>query len=169
MIDKQNIILEFMKDENYSPMKAKEIAMILGVPKKEYNKFSEILKSLEEDFKIVKNKKNRYRLIGENYKEGIYRKNQKGFGFVKIENQEDEIYISKENSLNALNGDKVLVEIVEEKNKIKNAEGKIKKIIKRERDTVVGTFQKSENFGFVVPDDRSFGTDIFISKKEDIR
>ena len=39
MIDKQNIILEFMKDENYSPMKAKEIAMILGVPKKEYNKF----------------------------------------------------------------------------------------------------------------------------------
>ena len=164
MIDKQNIILEFMKDENYSPMKAKEIAMILGVPKKEYNKFSEILKSLEEDFKIVKNKKNRYRLIGENYKEGIYRKNQKGFGFVKIENQEDEIYISKENSLNALNGDKVLVEIVEEKNKIKNAEGKIKKIIKRERDTVVGTFQKSENFGFVVPDDRSFGTDIFISK-----
>ena len=35
---------------------------------------------------------------------GIYRKNQKGYGFVKIEEQEEEIYIAKENSLNALNG-----------------------------------------------------------------
>ena len=164
MIDKKTIILEFMKDESYTPMKAKEIAIILGVPKKEYNKLAETLKELEENYKIVKNKKNRYRLIGENYKEGTYRKNQKGFGFVKIENEEDEIYISKENCLNALNGDIVLVEILEEKNKIKNAEGIIKKIIKHEKNTVVGTFQKSENFGFVVPDDRSLGTDIFISK-----
>ena len=164
MIDKKDIILEFMKDENYTPMKAKEIAIILGVPKKEYNQFTQILKELEENYKIVKNKNNRYRLIGENFKEGIYRKNQKGFGFVKIENQEDEIYISKENSLRALNGDRVLVEIIEEKNKIKSAEGKIKKIIKHEKDTVVGTFQKNENFGFVVPDDKSLGTDIFISK-----
>ena len=97
MIDKKDIILEFMKEENYTPMKAKEIAIILGVPKKEYNQFTQILKELEESYKIVKNKKNRYRLIGENFQEGIYRKNQKGFGFVKIENQEDEIYISKEN------------------------------------------------------------------------
>lgn len=164
MIKKEDIILEFMKDENYTPMKAKEISMLLGVPKKEYNEFNQILKTLEENYKIVKNRKNRYRLIGDNFQEGIYRKNQKGFGFVKIENQEDEIYISKENSMNALNGDKVLVEIIEEKNKIKNAEGKIKKIIKHEKDTVVGTFQKSDNFGFVVPDDKSLGTDIFISK-----
>lgn len=164
MIDKKEIILEFMKDENYTPMKAKEIAMVLGVPKKENKEFMELLKELEENYKIVKNKKNRYRLIGENFVEGIYRKNQKGFGFVKVVNQEDEIYISKENSLRALNGDKVLVEIIEEKNKIKNAEGKIKKILKHERDTVVGIFQKSQNFGFVVPDDKSFGTDIFISK-----
>ena len=133
--------------------------------KKEYNEFNQTLKALEENYKIVKNRKNRYRLIGDNYQEGIYRKNQKGFGFVKIEGKEDEIYISKENSLNALNGDKVLVEIIEEKNKIKNAEGKINKIIKHEKDTVVGIFQKNENFGFVVPDDKSLGTDIFISKK----
>lgn len=164
MINKKDIILEFMKDEEYTPMKAKEIAIILGVPKKEYNEFSNILKELEESYKIVKNKKNRYRIIGENFQEGIYRKNQKGFGFVKVENEEDEIYISKENSLSALNGDRVIVEIIEEKNKIKSAEGKIKKIIKHEKNTLVGTFQKNENFGFVVPDDRSLGTDIFISK-----
>lgn len=97
---------------------------------------------------------------------GTYRKNQKGFGFVKIDEQEEEIYIARENSLNALNGDTVSIEILQEANKEKDkkAEGKIVKIIRHEKDTVVGTFQKSRNFGFVVPDDKNFGTDIFISK-----
>ena len=97
---------------------------------------------------------------------GIYRKNQKGFGFVKLEDQEEEIYRSRENSLNALNGDTVSIQIINEANKEENRkeEGKIVKIIRHEKDTVVGTFQKSRNFGFVVPDDKNFGTDIFISK-----
>ena len=100
------------------------------------------------------------------YKIGTYRKNQKGFGFVKIDEQEDEIYISRENSLNALNGDIVNIKIITPRD-IKNnkkEEGKVVKIIKHEKDTVVGTFQKNKNFGFVVPDDKNFGTDIFISK-----
>lgn len=97
--------------------------------------------------------------------EGIYRKNQKGFGFVKIEEQEDEIYVARDNSKNALNGDKVSVKIIEEKTNDKNAEGKIIKILKHDKDTVVGIFQNNKSFGFVVPDDKKFGTDIFISKK----
>ena len=97
---------------------------------------------------------------------GIFRKNQKGFGFVKLDDQEDEIYISKEYSLNALNGDVVGIEIISPKDKQndKKEEGKIVKIIRHEKDTVVGIFQKNRNFGFVVPDDKNFGTDIFISK-----
>ena len=97
---------------------------------------------------------------------GIYRKNQKGFGFVKLENQEEEVYISRDNSLNALNGDTVSIQILNDSNKTENKkeEGKIIKIIRHEKDTVVGTFQKNRNFGFVVPDDKNFGTDIFVSK-----
>ena len=95
---------------------------------------------------------------------GTYRKNQKGFGFVKIEDQKDEIYISRENSKNALNGDTVAIKIIAEKEGDKKQEGKIVKIVRHEKDTVVGTFQKSRNFAFVVPDDKNFGTDIFISK-----
>ena len=95
---------------------------------------------------------------------GTYRKNQKGFGFVKLDDQEDEIYIARENSLNALNGDTVGIEITKNKEADKKEEGKIIKIIRHEKNTVVGTFQKNRNFGFVVPDDKNFGTDIFISK-----
>ena len=166
MNKKAEMILEFMKDDDYVPMKAKEIAMILGVPKKDYPEFLEILHHLEMEFKIGKNKKKRYKIIEENYQEGVYRRNKKGFGFVKLDGKEEEVYIAKENSHNALNGDKVLIEIIEEKNKVKSAEGKIKRIINHKKDTLVGTFQNNTNFGFVVPDDKTFGTDVFISKKD---
>ena len=159
-------ILEFMKDKDYVPMKAKEIAMLMRVPKKEYGDFLEILGNLELNFKIQRNRKSRYRLVEKKYSDGIYRKNQKGFGFVRLEDHEDEVYIAKENSLNALNGDRVLIEILEEENKVKKAEGKVVKILKHEKDTLVGIFQNNKSFGFVVPDDRNFGTDIFISKKD---
>ena len=99
-----------------------------------------------------------------NLLEGKYRKNAKGFGFVKIEGKEEEIYISKENSKNALNGDTVQIKIIEENSENKREEGKVIKILKHENSTVVGTFQKSKDFGFVVPDDKALGTDIFISK-----
>ena len=158
-------VLNLIKDKDYAPMKAKEIAMIMHVPKSEYNELLRILGKLEMEMKIQKNRKNQYRPVDTVYYDGIYRKNQKGFGFVKIEDQEDEIYIAKENSKNALNGDRVLIEIIEEKNKVKKAEGKVVKILKHEKDTIVGRFENNKNFGFVVPDDKNFGTDIFISKK----
>ncbi len=158
-------ILDLMSDDDYVPMKAKEIAMIMRVPKNEYHQFLEVIGKLELELKIEKNRKNRYKLSDKTYYEGYYRKNQKGFGFVRIEDREDEIYISKENSLNALNGDHVLIEIIDEENKIKSAEGKVVRILKHEKDTFVGTFQYNKNFGFVIPDDKNFGTDIFISKK----
>ncbi len=166
MEEQESKILELMKDKKYIPMKAKEIAMIMRVPKSEYRDFLEVLGNLELNFKIQKNRKSKYSLVDKTYYDGIYRKNQKGFGFVRLEAHEDEIYISKENSLNALNGDRVLIEILEEANKVKSAEAKVVKILKHEKNMVVGIFQKSRNFGFVVPDDKNLGTDIFISKND---
>ena len=166
MEDKKEKILELMNDKDYVPMKAKEIAMIMGVPKNEYSSLLEVLSELEADFKIQKNRKSRYRIVDKNYVDGIYRKNQKGFGFVRISDDEDEIFITKDNSLNALNGDRVLIEILEEKTKEKSAEGKVVKILKHEKDAVVGIFQNNKTFGFVVPDDKKFGTDIYIAKKD---
>ena len=90
--------------------------------------------------------------------------NEKGFGFVKIDEREDEIYISKVNTNGALNEDKVLIEIIDKADGNSHEEGKVIKILSRQKDTLVGTFTKNRNYGFVVPDDRKFGTDIFISK-----
>lgn len=42
---------------------------------------------------------------------------------------------------------------------------KIEQIKKHEKNQLVGTFQKSKDFAFVVPDDKTIGTDIFIAKR----
>jgi len=99
---------------------------------------------------------------------GVYSANEKGFGFVEPEDKEkEEIFIPRGKSLDALNED--VVEVFVDKNKSpksgKRVEGQIGRIVRRGRETLVGTFQNNKNFGFVVPDDKKFGTDIFISKK----
>lgn len=98
--------------------------------------------------------------------EGIFRGNEKGSGFVKIEVEEDEIFIPSISTNGALNGDKVQIVIYKKKEENRRAEAKIVKILKREKETVVGIFQKSRNYGFVVPDDKKYGTDIFIPKNK---
>ena len=99
-------------------------------------------------------------------REGIFRGSVKGYGFVKIDGTEEEVYISKDHTKGALNGDRVCIKILEEKQQNDfHQEGKVVEVLERERDTLVGIFQKSRNFGFVIPDDKKFGTDIYISKK----
>ncbi len=96
---------------------------------------------------------------------GTFRANERGFGFVALEESEkEEIFIPAEFVNTALNGDTVEIKIISQEKNGKRAEARIVKILKREKETVVGTFQKSKNFGFVVPDDKKFNTDIFISK-----
>ena len=166
MDEKENLILKFMSREDYVPMKAKEIAGIFMVPKNKYNNFKSILDKLEKEYKIQKNRKNKYSIIDENkYIKGTYRGNEKGYGFVIPENEEmEDIFIPRGNNNNALNDDIVVSEIVKESEDGKRKEGKIVSIVKHEKDKVVGLFVKSKNFGFVIPDDKKFGGDIFISK-----
>lgn len=96
--------------------------------------------------------------------EGIFRRHERGFGFVVVEDQEDDIYIAKEDSKDAFSGDRVLVKLKKKSNGARQ-EGIILKVIEHKKDTLVGTFQKNKNFGFVIPDDKKLCRDIFISKK----
>ena len=104
-------------------------------------------------------KKNKHKI------EGIFRITERGSGIVKIEGKED-VYVPSNYTNKALNGDTVQIIIYKKKEENKRAEGKILKILKREKETIVGLFQKSKNFGFVIPDDKKLGTDIFIPKSK---
>jgi len=98
--------------------------------------------------------------------EGIFRAHYKGFGFVKLEGAEEEIYIAKGNTKKAISGDKVKIQLLPNQTQKENhKEGKITQILQHEKDTIVGIFTKSKNYAFVIPDDKNFGTDIYIPKK----
>lgn len=101
--------------------------------------------------------------------EAIFIANQRGFGFAKptveIDDNTKDIFICKDDINGALDGDKVLVKIYDRKSFSIKEEGKIVKILERNKDTFVGVFEESRNFGFVVPDDKKMLTDIFIPKR----
>lgn len=97
-------------------------------------------------------------------KEGIFCGTTRSFGFVQIEGEED-IFVPERDTKGALHGDTVQVEIVNAGEAGKRREGKIIKITKRDAVFVVGTFEKSKNYGFVVPDNLKLGSDIYIAKE----
>ena len=107
-------------------------------------------------------------LKDENYKIGTFRRKEKGFGFVNIGDDDNEIFIGPKHTNKAIDGDKVLIKLLEECiiDSKHSREGKIIKILEHNNDTIVGTFKKSKNFGFVVPDDQNISDDIYIPKRK---
>lgn len=95
--------------------------------------------------------------------QGKYLGNERGFGFVKTSEDIPDVFIAKKNKRDAMDGDVVQIKVLDE-NHGEHKEGVVIKVIERNTKQVVGTFQKNKNFGFVVPDNNSLGTDIFISK-----
>ena len=95
--------------------------------------------------------------------QGKFLGNERGFGFVKISEDIPDIFIAKNNKKDAMDGDIVEVKILKEKHG-EHDEGAIINVVERNTKQVVGTFKKSKNFGFVIPDNPELGTDIFISK-----
>ncbi len=89
----------------------------------------------------------------------------KGFGFIiSPDPLQDDVYISAEDTNNALHNDKVVARL--KKGGIGKQEGEIIRILDRANTTVVGTFEKSKNFAFVTPEDSRINQDIFVAKSE---
>ncbi len=164
-IDKK--IIEVLSNKNYSPMTDEAIISHLDIERTQVGKFLAELDRLEQEGIIFKTKKNKYVLPSRiNLVVGVLRMNRKGFGFVLPESDDkDDVYISSGEMNGAMNGDKVAVRLLYDKEGEKNREGEIIKIIKRENYEVVGTFEGGNRFGFVIPNDTKLGTDIFIPQE----
>lgn len=161
-------ILEFMRTMAYSPMKAMDLAKHFEIMNDEMGLFLNVLDDMENEGKIIKTKKERYAVPERiNLVVGKLQTNQKGFGFILPENIDmDDVFVSANDLNGAMNNDKVIARLKGRPRKGRSAEGEIIRILVRANDEIVGTFESSKNFGFVVPDDRRINFDIYIPKSE---
>ena len=98
--------------------------------------------------------------------EGTFIGHPKGFGFVEIEGEDNDVFIPEDCTGTAMHQDKVRVIITKEPQEGKRREGIVVKVLERGMTQIVGTYENSRDFGFVVSDNPKFSRDVFIPRKD---
>lgn len=159
--ERKEMIMQLFSDPSYKPMRLKELCMLLNIPKGSRSELKEVLDGLLDEGKISVSEKGKYGKADLFNPIGIFEGNARGYGFVKVEGMEQDIFIPAEYTNTAMHKDTVKIVILPEETG-RSPEGRVVKVIKRGVSEIVGTFQRSRNFGFVVPDNQKFDSDIFV-------
>lgn len=182
---RKKLILELFKDDLYSPMKRKELSMFMQVSDEMRPEFDSVIDELLNEGLIEQTKRGKLVLAGKGHSDngdaksthhvtedgkltytGTYIGHAKGFGFVTVEGLNEDFFVPEGFSLNACHNDTVEVEVMRGAGK-KGArcEVKVIRVVERSKDVIVGTYEASKNYGFVVADNTKFANDIFIAKE----
>ncbi len=167
-MERKERIVGLMTEAVYRPLKFDELAVVLDVPQVDRKQFADILADLEQEGVIYKTNKDRYGLPGRlNLVVGRLQGNERGYGFLIPDDELiRDVYIPAEGMTGGMNNDRVIARVTVKGTGDKRSEGEIVRIIKRANVKIVGTFESSKYFGFVVPDDRRVPGDIFIPEDE---
>ena len=165
--ERKNHLLALMEDPAYVPMKLKELAMLLDVPRERREELKEVLDALIAEGKIGLSRRGKYGKPERSLLTGTFSGTGKGYGFVTVEGLEQDIFIPAERTKDALHGDKVQV-TAEPARPGRRPEGTVLRVLERANQTLVGYYQKSRHFGFVIPDNQKIGADVFIPEGKDL-
>ena len=166
--ERKELLLKLFEEKSYVPMKLKELAVFLDIPKSGRDDLKEVLDGLLEEGKIGVSKKGKYGKARDFARVGMFTGHARGFGFVTVEGFEQDIFIPGEKTAGAMNGDKVQVAVEENHTKGRRPEGFIVQILERANKTVIGYYQKNKSYGFVLPDNQKLNQDIFIPQGKDM-
>ncbi len=165
---KKNTIYGLLCDDLYVPMRTKEIAMLLDIPKTRREELQEVLDALVDEGLAEVSKNGKYQKAKKVFLQGKFTSHAKGFGFVTVEGEDEDYYIPEKYVENAFHGDEVRIELLPN-SKGKRKEAKIVEVLSHDISTVVGTYEKGKNFGFVISDNARITQDIFIPQGKDMR
>ncbi|MBQ9984403.1 MAG: RNB domain-containing ribonuclease [Lachnospiraceae bacterium] len=163
--EKKKRLLQVINDKHYKPLKQKELAFLLQIPQEEREEFRGLLAELVKEGKVLLTKRGKYKSLSEVTKIGTFTGHAKGFGFVTVEGEEEDYFISEYLTNGALHNDKVMIKIINAPQG-RRKEAEIVRVIERGNSEIVGYYQKNKSFGFVIPDNQKISDDIFISKKD---
>ena len=162
--ERKKVVYELICSEFYVPMKLKEMAIFMEIPKEQREELSEVLETLLLEGKIEVSQKGKYQKSKGKFLTGVFSAHPKGFGFVTVDGMDADLYISEDDVHGAMHQDVVQV-LSKPGSNGKRPEGKIVKILTRGTTQLVGLYQESKNFGFVIPDNGRYTKDIFIPKE----
>lgn len=163
--ERKNKIEELMRSEFYVPMKAKELAAFFQLTKAERSDLQKVLEELQKEGRIEQTQRGRYVACEKKQNIGIFTSHPRGFGFVTIEGEEQDIFIPEQERGRAFHQDTVKIAITKESKAGRRREGKVLEVLSHGITEVVGTFEKNKTFGFVVPDNVKIGCDIFVAQE----
>lgn len=170
MGEKTNLVKEkiydFICDDMYKPMRLKDIRFLLQVSDSDKKRVETALNELINEGKITITPKGKYKKLDNNLKVGTFIGNKKGFGFVRVDGEKDDYFIPAKYSLDAFHNDRVVIKPEEAAKSGRRSEAKVVQVLERGLSVVVGTFEKQDGFGFVIPDNQKVSDDIFVSKKD---
>lgn len=154
-------VIRHLQAEAQHPLKAKELGKALDVSQDDYAEFKELLARLVDDGVLYRVKGQRYALPRKiNLAVGPLQTIRSGAGFVETAEGPD-VFVPSDALGSALDGDRVVAR-VERRRRGDRPEGRIIKVLKRARETVVGVYHPAKNFGFVVPEDQKLTRDVFV-------
>ena len=131
--------------------------------------FTEELRRLVDDVVVYHSNKDKYMMLDKSHlRKGIMRANKKGFGFVEVDNLDDDIYVASENMNGAIHDDIVLVEITS-KMTVNRLEGRILKVLKRQVERYIGEISFDvKGVGHVTLDDKRVNINVQIPKDKSL-
>ena len=165
----QERIVNYMRTAAYKPLTADDLAAAMSLAQEELALFWTALEELEKTAAVIKTRHERFGVPERmNLVVGRLSMSAKGFGFIIPEVREKEtdsdIFVPGVSLGGAMNGDRVVARISPSEIAGRSREGEIIRIVERANEQIVGTFEESRHFGFVMPDDKKIGQDIFIPK-----
>lgn len=165
MEERKKRILAYMREQAYKPLMLSELITVLDVPKEDIPLFTNLLDEMEAEGLIIKTKKERYGVPERmGLVVGRFQAHEKGYGFVIPESGGEDVFIPANAVNGAMHGDRAMARITKPATPTRTQEGEIVKVLHRVHKTVVGTFDMSDNFGFVTPDHSRLFRDVFIPK-----
>ena len=146
---------------DYHPMKIKELAILLQIPREEREDLEALLRAMVADGELGFSRRGKYGKKEELVLSGIFSSTAGGFGFVKVEGIEEEFYVAENRCHGAMHGDKVRITVLQGMPG-RRTEAVVAEVTERCLTEVVGTYQSNKNFGFVIPDNTRLHQDVFI-------
>ena len=154
-LTKSNSALTIMEISNQLNLKTPE----------QVKELIEEVNKLVDDFTIYRSNKDKYMLFENSHlKKGRLSVTTKGYGFVIIDGEKDDIYVDEKNMRGALNNDIVVVEPF--KGRDGKIEGRITRVLKKENNLIVGEYTVLDNHPHFIPDDKKLKMEILLDERD---